>query len=361
MPKATIYPDTNAFFTDPLLRRRFSKNFLKVLSPGIVEVGLSPVVVAETERHTVAAAAEAVRVLRKALRAVEHEWDSDTSAAKVEVEELASRVIGEGAEPLAALLAHKATRILRWSRVAAKDLVQRELDGRRPTKLQGDQTTGLRDTVIWHTILDDLDLEDPNSIAIVVTKDGGFLNAAKDHLHQDLLDDLEELVDEPERVIYQPDLAGATLEAQKFAKLITEREAAIREEFLTHMRNLERVNWFGRVNARGDRADSDTYPAEAPHYLEEGQVVAVDIEDIESISNSDPSTVVGYAMITFEGSMPTYEYFSGQYDEVEWYDGEVEDHYLTVSLSMRVRVEAEIEVDMSNMAAMVSEARYEWV
>jgi hypothetical protein len=277
------------------------------------------------------------------------------------VDALAELLATKSQSPLADLVSHSATHVLVWPRVSARELVERELDERRPTKLSGDQSVGLRDTVIWHTILEDIDLDDPGSIAILVTNDTGFLNSDKSMLHDHLINDLESRQIDPDRVVVQRDLAGATLEAQKFARRISKRDAIVRKEFLNYMRSLDRLDWFGHFDAReGDWSNAETFPAEAPSYLEQGQVVAVDVEGVESVSNSDPAKCIGHAVLSFDGSMPTHEYFSGDHDDVEWYDGDVEDHYLTVSISRRVRVEATVEVDMAKQEALVVEASFEW-
>lgn len=357
---ATIYPDTNAFFADPTLRRKYSKDFLAVLEPGVVEVRLSPVVVAETRRHTTRSAAEAVKDLRKAIQAIAQNWSSATDALRQDADEIAAKLQVEGDAPLRDLLENAATTVLGWPSVSAEHLVKRELDGRRPTKLHGDQTVGLRDTVIWHSILEDLDLTDVGSVAILVTKDRGFLSADGSELHPDLVQDLEAYEVELDRLVVRPDLAGATLEAQIFTQRISTRDAMVQEAFLDYLRSIDKLSWFGRFDPRdGGWITAETAPAEAPRYLEEGQVLAVDIEDIEPVSNGSPIICVGHVVVTFEGSMPSYEYFSGDYD-VELYDGAIEDHYVSVTTWKRVRVEAQIEVDSTGLRAEIVHASFEW-
>lgn len=335
-----IYPDSNSLFGDWRLSKPYSLDFLKVLEDGVVEVGLSPVVVAETKRHASREAETALNGLRRSIRSLSHNWDAAPSIPEKETERIESSVRQRSEDALGALLRHGACRVLEWTEITAKELVERELAELRPVKLSGDQSIGLRDVVIWHTVLDHLDTLDEDDRVILVTQDDGFLTKKK-ALHPHLVNDLRKRGIDPERVSVEPDLVAVTLEAQKFRQLLSTRDAEAREFFLDYVRSFSEQDWSEKT------ADLDWSVVNDPNdfYNMDGiDVVAADIEDIETEVASDSVLCAVTVELTFEGSMEASEYFSGEFN-VEWHGGELGEPYLLVATSRRVRFEADVRIE----------------
>ena len=65
-----------------------------------------------------------------------------------------SDLMAQSAGALLPLLEHDACKVLDWSTVRAEELVQRELDRRKPTLVAGSgQSIGMRDTAVSYTHL----------------------------------------------------------------------------------------------------------------------------------------------------------------------------------------------------------------
>ena len=334
-----IYPDSNAFFSDWRMTRQYSQDFLAVLAPGVVEVGLSPVVLAEIKRKATQEAETALSAFRKATRSLDRNWGSAPALADGELDRIGSALRAQSENALNSLIADLACRVLDWSDVTVRELVERELQGLRPAKLSGDQTIGFRDSVIWQTILDDAAVLDEDDIIVLVSKDGGFLSQTRT-LHADLEADLRKRGLDPTRASVQPDLAGVTLEAQTFRKLLSDRDAEARDAFLDYVRSFTEKDWSSRTGDLDWSAvafPNDFYNMDGVH------VIAADIEDVESEVGADSVLCSVIVELTFEGSMEASEYFSGEYD-VEWHGGEAGDPHLSVSTSRHVRFEADVRV-----------------
>lgn len=337
--RMVIYPDSNAFFSDWRMTRQYSLDFLAALAPGGVEVGLSPVVLAEIKRKAAREAETALSAFRKALRSLDRYWGSAPTLADGELDRIATSLRTQSENALSPLIADLACRVLDWSEVTVRELVEREIEGLRPAKLSGNQTVGFRDSVIWQTILDDAAVLDEDDIIVLVSNDGGFLSQRRT-LHADLEADLRKRGFDPARASVQADLAGVTLEAQRFSKLISERDAEARDAFLDYVRSFTEEDWSSRAG------DLDWSTAVFPNdfYNMDGvHVIAADIEDVESEVGAESVLCSVIVELTFEGSMEASEYFSGEF-EVEWRGGELGDPYLSVSTSRHVRFEADVRV-----------------
>lgn len=190
-----IYLDTNALYADPRMTGRASQNLLSLLERGSIEVWLSPVVVAEVERQLHESATEAVNKIESAIRKLPRYFDDVDDALTTAI----TAPFGvQAQQALLPLLAHPACKVLDWSGASAQELVQRELERRRPTLVKSGQSVGLRDTVIWHDLLDMLsDLMSDDEV-IFVTDDGGYLDG--DTLATSLVEEVEKRVQGAESI-----------------------------------------------------------------------------------------------------------------------------------------------------------------
>jgi hypothetical protein len=329
-----IYPDTNVFFGDFAMRNRSSRDLLGALEVGSVEVRLSPVVLAEVRRQSSERVAEEIGSLRKAVRTAAHNSRADTTALDAAVD--AFKVLHEsfGSDPLKELLEHAACEVLDWSSVSAEALVQRELDRRPPTLLKGDQSIGLRDTVIWHDLLAlAKTLEDDDSL-VFVTSDSGFLDVDETktaHLKDVLRNELEEEFLEDDVVRVEQRLDGAVREAQLYRQILSARDAKIEESA---------VDWIMDFTGGGSRADIWGVVS-PPFEMRDASVESVNNIDLYAERDGRKVTVTASASLDLTGYMWTTEYLNDYQDDVELMAGDITDH------TVEVRVEAELEVSLT--------------
>lgn len=354
-----LYPDTNAFYSDRFLTKPYSYEFLRLLQENAVEVRLSPVVVAETLRHAQEDAAERIAGVRRALRAATVGSVVDRTAASAAVDTLEHGLRAEAETALRPLRAHTAVVELPYPDISIEDLVARELERRRPTLLKDVGSIGLRDTVIWHNLLDDVD-PDSNDIILVITNDAGFLHTDKQRLHGDLIDDLHEYGIDEDRVRVQRDLAHASVEIRRLRELISNRDAFIAAEILTFIGWLPQADWGGY---RADDASFHVYDSNLPalpSFLAEPRITAATYLMTERIGSDSPATCIAFASLDIEGHMLASEFYADSSSEVELTSGDVDGWYVEVSLTREVRVELTVEVDVELHASAVIGYRVTW-
>ncbi len=342
-----IYLDTNALHGDLLMKGTKARDFLDVLKPGLIEVALSRVVLAEARTNAERQAQTAADDLRKAIQQVARKTATSTEKLAKHAEHTADALLEEAKSALAPLLSNAAFRMLPWSLVHPRELVAQELAERRPMLKKPAGTVGMRDTLIWLDLLDDLQ-DRPSSWAVLVSADGGYWDNESGALHADLLEDLEGRGINHESVSIVRDLASAKIEAQRMAKVITQQQSFASDMFLDYLRSADQLNWTGYFDPSRGWVEADTFPAAITH-IEEPVVSSVEVDVIESVSTDMPARCVGYIYVHVEGWMPTADYFSGEHPEIERDGGEVDDHYAAVSTYRRVRVEALADLDQGEI------------
>lgn len=334
-----LYPDTNAFHPDLLMLKRQSKKLLEGLLPGRVEVALSPVVLAEAQRQARLAGQQTVDEMRASMHAIERRHGVQTAAGDAAIAALLEEVarVSEGA--LSPLVRHPACRVLPWPVVDSEELVMRELEELPPTRVKGGQSVGLRDTIIWHGLVELARSLDDSDVLLFVTADEGFLG--DDVLASPLARELEDNDIDPALVQVAKRLESAVVTVEQRRDLITHREGAVRQAIIDHLASFHGAMW---AQIDPDRS------APLRYGVEEGLVSAVDsINIIESWETPDieggsaPSVrVEATAEVTVSGYMRTDEYIQEYSDVVDWMHGEIDEPMIGVDFTATIHLEAEV-------------------
>lgn len=345
-----LYPDTNALHADLFCLRPNSRKLMDELLDGQVEVALSPVVVREAQRQARESGEETTSALRGSVRDIARKHGVDTGDTDPAIEALAARVQDVSTRALVPLLENSACRILPWPTVDAEELVRRELERRPPTRIKAGQSIGLRDTIIWHGLVELMgDLAEGDEV-LFICADGGFLEEGK--LASSLIEELEGEAIDVGRLRVVARLENAVVAAQERRELLTRQEGLIRQAVIDHMASFD-----GRTWAAVD------YAGEAPlrYGIEEGLVVAVDGINIESALGTPPTTVEATAEVTISGYMRTDEYFQEFADAVEWTQGEIGDPMIGIDFTSILHFEAELELSADGEEAWVIGETLRWL
>lgn len=345
-----IYPDTNALHADLLMLRTNSQKLVRGLLEGQVEVVLSPVVVVEAQRRTNEAAQETIAGARSALRDIERKHGVRLVEADTAITDLLARVERTSDQALAPLLAHEACKVLPWPEVESKELVMREIDRRPPTRVKGDQSIGLRDTIIWHGLVEFMRHLDDDDIVLFITSDGGFLHDGA--LSPSLAKELDEEFINPEQLRVVGRLESALVEVEERRDLVTRQEGLIRQAVINHLASFDGQTWSA-VDRGGE--------APLRYGIEEGLVVAVDSITIERAAGTPPTAVNATAEITISGYMRSDEYMHEYSDFVEWMHGEIYDPMIGVDFTATIALEAEVQLSDDGDEAWISDETLTWI
>lgn len=346
-----LYPDTNALHADLLMSGRVSTELVNALLEGHVEVALSPVVLAEARRQTVDAAAQTARELSAKVKDVERRHGVIPEEGELEtIRTLVRRVNQAGSRPLAPLVESSACRVLAWPDVDSQELVTRELDMRPPSQTRNGQTFGLRDTMIWHGLVDVLRHLDEEDEVVFITSDNGFL--VDENLAPGLLEELDDEGIDSEQLRVVTRLETALVAVNERRELLSRLDGMIRQAVIDHMAGFDGRTW-AEVDVTGDAA--------LPFGVEEGLVVAVDSITIESAEGNPPTTLTATADITISGWMRSDEYVQEHSEVVEWTYGEIHDPMVGVDFTLTVALDAEVELSDDLTEAWVGDERLYWV
>ena len=331
-----IYPDTNALHADLLMRRKVSTDMLDMLSPGSIEARLSPVVVEEAARQvredSEKMCAEIGSVVAKARRV----YRLDVADSDALVDSLHRQIAAEGERALQPLLDHDACRVLSWSRVTARELVERELARSKPILDKGGQSVGLRDTVIWHGLLELLEALGDEDFVIFVTADGAYVHDGA--LHDELCEELDDAGADTSRLRLATSLAAAVNEAKLLADLIGRRDGILTSELLEYVGSLEGIEWHR--SAVPD--DLDISEAGLPTGFEGAAVVSIDALEVESVGSSNPAECVLFAEFAIEGRMTPSDFVGSEDERLTMTGGDMNGYDVEVRFEVSATVYAEI-------------------
>ncbi|UKF79917.1 PIN domain-containing protein [Clavibacter californiensis] len=355
-----LYPDSNAFYSDRFLKREYSTHFIALLDAEAIQVTISPIVVLESKRHALEEAQEAIRAMNRAIRTLEHETQIDGSILRHSIDGLASSIEDHAETALNPVLAHNSTHALPMPVISVGDLAHRELDRKRPFLDKPVGTIGLRDMLIWQNLLEAVD-PDSDDVFLFITKDKGFLDESQTRLHDDLIADLDEIGVQSNKVRVIPDIARATVEARRLADLVSERNAQLEEWMISYAGELHQYQWGTHFDAQdGGLVEGETQPATLPQYLEDPLVASAEYLQTISIGEGTVAECVALYVIEFDAQMSTQEYFSGSYPDIEWWHGDVDDHYIGVHTTRKVLITLHIEYDTEAQIGSVEDMQFEW-
>ncbi len=327
-----IYPDANALWRNISLSNEVGERLRKRLRAGSVELRIWPVVLAELRRQANEelrlARSEAVSATERATRAT----NTDTAKLVADQQSLFNQITAGIDDQFSELLALDGVSVDDWPSLSARDVGERELDGKRPFLDKPAGTIGHRDALIWAGVIEGLETisGDEGDIAIFVSKDEGFRAEKGKRLHADLQSDVDDTFDGRFELV--PSLFDALTVIDLYEEAITRREANIRNALSAFARELDNVDW-------------DWENTELPPDLESPRVLSAEYLGGEVIGEGNPATCTFMALVQIEGAMLKDQWYVDMDSEVQLWDGEVNDYYFSVYVERTVEFEVEVDLD----------------
>jgi hypothetical protein len=340
--------DSNVLFDDPVMVRETASEVLKLLSPAGAILVFSPVVVAELKRHRLDAirdlGAEADSRVKRLSRlagvsAAEALHDTNTmrSAAAARLDARWNEILNQDCVDLAS-----------WPAIDVREMVQRELERRRPFMDKEPGTIGHRDTVIWLGVLE-LAEHEPADDVVFVTADKGFL--ASSTLHPHLVEDLCERGLE-RQVEHLPSLQALVVklrEAMESTGWESWRKPKVVDAIAEELSRLDASEFTPHWDAREGDVASPRFDLGLPVGTGDWTLTHIDgpteltIHDAPYEATEVACTFV--AEVGLSGFMEKYEWYSDDHPEVELWDADWSDHVVSIETFQRVRFRAEVAID----------------
>jgi len=179
-----IYPDTNALWGEPYWRTDRLANLKEVAHEyADVEVWLSPVVLAELERHRTAEVDDAERLMRRGFAKLGAHLAEDLGAEPFATVVQSTKDKSEQRSQDAVTGAW--IRQLGWPKVSAESLAAKALHGRRPfshfnPQASRPESKGFRDAVIWEGLLAEMAEHDEHKYIFVTRDSAAFVTKTGD-------------------------------------------------------------------------------------------------------------------------------------------------------------------------------------
>lgn len=333
-----------------------AQQFLHSLDVGVVEVRLSPVVLAEVQRQEQETVEKECTEIATSVKTFSRRFPDQNMEALTHEADVLAIALQRDARALGPLLDHSACGVTHYPASTAEQLVAREMTRRRPTLLKDSQSIGLRDQVIWDGCRDLLRATQPTGDPVIfVTNDNGFLDDSK-ALHQDLLDDLAADGTNANRVTVVSSLAEATVKAERYRELINNRDVTIAIEAFDYLAGLEGHRWNDSI---GDLSEAPLHGL----YDEDPVIHSISLISAEEVQPGNPATVKMEANLVLIGKFFTWLPEDSAIGELEL-DGPADGHFYT-RLTTRIAVTANVEYDQGATDAealnpRVISAQFSW-
>lgn len=325
-----IYPDCNALWRNVTLSNDVGRRLRDKLGTGDVELHLSQVVIAELRRRAedemAAAKAEGVTAIQRATKGAA----VDTKSLLRDHDALFDRIAAGIEAQFAELLSIDGVVVDEWPDLTAQEMGERELARRRPFIDTTEGTIGHRDALVWAGVVAGAEyLYERDDVAVFVSKDRGFRADEGRGLHPDLQSDVDEVFEGSFEFV--PSLFDALTVIDLRDEAITRRQANIRNAFgdlLEHLRG-SAWEWLG---------------GELPPDMENPSVISAEYLGDESIGDGTPAICEFRAYVEIEGAMRKDTYLLDSGMDVKSWDGEINDHYVSVYVEREVIFEVEVDV-----------------
>lgn len=325
-----IYPDCNALWRNVTLSNDVGRRLRRRLAAGDVELHLSPVVVAELRRRAeddlTSARTQGLLAIERATKGVAVEAETLRLEHAALFERIAASVDAQFQE----LLRLPGVVVDDWPDLSARVLGERELARRRPFIDTADGTIGHRDALIWEGVLAGAEsLYETDDMAVFVSKDRAFRTEDNRSLHPDLSMDIDAVSEARFKLV--PTLFEALTIVDLHDEAITRRQANIRNAFgdlLEHLRG-EPWAWLG---------------GELPPDFENPSVISAEYQGGESIHEGNPALCEFSARVEIEGAMLKDVYMVEAGTDVQTWEGEINDHYVSVYVERDVVFEVEVDL-----------------
>ena len=332
--------DTNALHSDPWLAGAPGKKLLELAARGSCVVVFPQVVIDELRRQR---RESANRAHEQAASGV-----GDMAKAGVDVTQTAAHLKASFEKidtdldaAFAAVLNRDNVAAAPVPDVPATEILRRDLTRRRPfMEVEVKQklaSVGLRDTLIWETVLAVLEQADDYEKVLFVTADKGFLSDDSKSLHQDLLNDLDERDIDRNRTGSAKNVPNAIAEVEAaIAALVTAATEAL-YELVDRDISLQQV--YG-----GDYDYPDFVQFHVPA-METCSITYIDqTTEFEFAEDKAAGTVTATAnaLIYIEGAVFKGDWFTDGGESMTL-SGELNDHYFEASSEVSVRVVVELD------------------
>jgi hypothetical protein len=344
--------DSNAVHGDPLLQNEhLGQRLLALVADGQCQLHLSPVVTAELSRQVLEKLKTDHQSLRTRIVSLGKQYgDSAALLAKLDnFAEAGEALIGKR---YATLVAGGGVFIQDWPETSVQAMVEREIKRRRPFMKKEPGTIGHRDTVIWLNVLE-LARAHPGDTVLFVTADKGFKSSAK-LLHGDLLADMAEQLIPPERIRIFAELYPALefLEAlkadtpagQKADQIdLASWRAAVTQALLNYNDELKNMDWWPVDDIRDGGYSEPDYEIGIPYAFEDPSISYIDgpfevFIDADEPVFDRPVTCTHQVTISFSGTMAKSEYYVEDQDEIDLWDGDLNDYTVGVEADRTIKL-----------------------
>jgi hypothetical protein len=314
------------------LSNEVGKRVQKILKSGTVELRLSPVVLAEltrrAEEELQAGRTEAASAIERATRAAR----TDTRKLLAKSDALFDKIKVGISDQINELLAIDGVALEDWPTLSAQEVGERELARLRPFMQKPVGTIGHRDALIWAGIIESIAslVEEEGDFAIFVSKDEGFRTEKGNDLHPDLQKDVNETFDGKFELV--PSLFDALTIIDLHEEAITRRVANIRNALSAFVNEISYKPW-------------DWPDTELPAELENPQLIGGDYLGGEVIGDGNPAICKFEALVQIEGAMLKDQWYLDSGSDLQLWDGEINDHYMSVFVERVVEFEVEVDLD----------------
>lgn len=383
MSMIAVVVDTNSVHRDPWLAGETARKLVSLAESSACVLVYPKVVVDELRRQRIEAAWAAHELAAKGVQ--------DMARAGIDVAQTArdlsaahGRIALDLDRAFAAVLARNGILCAPVPDVATRNLLQRDLDRRRPfmeiEHTQKKKSVGFRDVLIWETVLELLTSSPSLSPVLFVTSDKGFLSTDGKSLHPDLLEDVARRGIELSRVATVKTIAQAISEVEAHAQEAPVEDGTAASEATKPTANTtdpvaQAVHELKMMHPAVARAELVNAATEAlyelvnenvsmqmvydgdydyPHFvkftmpgIEDATITGIDQTTEFSFEESptSPEVLVGSAdaVVTLEGAI-----FRGDLwvrDSSIDIAGELNDHYLEASSEVDVRVIVELDIE----------------
>lgn len=381
--------DTNSIHRDPWLTGQAGSKLARLANSGSCVLVYPEVVVAELRRQRLEAATVAHDVTTKGVEDMDRAG-VDVSQTLNDLSAVRGRIGPDLDKAFDAVLTAPGILHAPIPAVATEDLMQRDLDRRRPfmeiDHNKRKKSVGFRDVLIWETVLAVLASSPEPDAVLFVTSDAGFLGEDGKTLHADLLEDVISLGIDPDRIATVKSIGQAIAEVEAQApdkptedgssvapgyapgsggdtsravhELLGMRPAVARAELV----DVATDALYGLVNesvsaqlAYGGDYDYPSFVEFTVPPIEDATITGLDLTTEFSFerSTTSPEILVGTAnaVILLEGALFRGDWYVAEFDAVS-VGSEINNHYLEASCELEVRVVVELDIEGGAVAAM---------
>lgn len=342
--RIVIWPDTNSLFGDPYLKNAAGQKIRGNISDGNCEVHFSPIVMKEVQRKIDDSLDEELARIKSRSDRSRRIHGVNNEALKIAARKYDEKLRRHVVKEMDQLTALNGVQLAPWPTVSAPELAERELGRRRPFLDGPTGTVGFRDALIWLGLVELLETADDISV-IFATQDQGFLDK-RSKLHPSLQQELAERGIAASRVHTAPHLFAAASVVDVLRKAADARLETAKTAIYDTTEDLRTQAWGYTFDPRSGSSESPQYEIGLPAEMESVVVLSAEFEMAGPLSETENNIYVGTyeASLELEGVMAKSTWYSQEFGDLELWDGELNDHFLSVYTVRTIEVTAQVEL-----------------